>query len=76
MSDIKDKALAEEGAKRIEWAARDMPVLASVAAEFERTKPFNGMNFSACLKFKFIFYQDQNPNSRKWLVKARILRVF
>jgi adenosylhomocysteinase len=49
MSDIKDKALAEEGAKRIEWAARDMPVLASVAAEFERTKPFNGMNFSACL---------------------------
>ncbi len=48
-SDIKDAALAPQGKKRIEWAERDMPVLRHVRAEFEKTKPFNGMNFSACL---------------------------
>ena len=48
-SDVKDKGLAGEGTRRIEWAERDMPVLRSVREEFEKTKPFNGMNFSACL---------------------------
>lgn len=49
MSDIKDKNLAPQGKRRIEWAERDMPVLRSISEEFEKTKPFNGMNFSACL---------------------------
>ena len=48
-SDIKDKSLAPEGKRRIEWAERDMPVLAQVRAEFEKNQPFAGMNFSACL---------------------------
>src|SRR3989338_3387660 len=48
-SDIKDKSLAPEGKRRIEWAERDMPVLAKVRAEFEKNQPFAGMNFSACL---------------------------
>ncbi|MES2134991.1 MAG: adenosylhomocysteinase [Patescibacteria group bacterium] len=47
--DIKDKALAPEGKKRIEWAERDMPVLRDVRAQFEKEQPFKGMNFSACL---------------------------
>lgn len=49
MSDIKDKSLAPNGKRRIEWAERDMPVLRSISVEFAKTKPFNGMNFSACL---------------------------
>ena len=47
--DIKDISLADEGTKRIVWAERDMPVLRNVREEFEKTKPFNGMHFSACL---------------------------
>jgi len=48
-SDIKDKALAPHGKKRIEWAERDMPVLRQIKEEFEKARPFQGMRFSACL---------------------------
>jgi S-adenosylhomocysteine hydrolase len=34
--DVKDKKLAKEGKKRIDWAARDMPVLELVAKLAER----------------------------------------
>src|SRR3989440_5016466 len=47
--DVKDLKLAEKGRGRIEWAARSMPVLASIAARFARTKPLKGMRVSACL---------------------------
>jgi adenosylhomocysteinase len=47
--DIKDKALAPMGKKRIEWAERDMPVLRDVRAQFEKEQPFKDLNFSACL---------------------------
>lgn len=47
--DIKDKRLAPKGKKRILWAAKDMPVLASLAKEFSRTKPFRGVRIGACL---------------------------
>lgn len=47
--DITDKRLAPQGKKRIEWAAKDMPVLASLAKEFSRTKPFRGVRIGACL---------------------------
>ena len=33
--DIADASLAEEGALRIEWAARRMPVLAAIHRRFE-----------------------------------------
>ncbi len=49
MYDIKDKKLAEKGRKRIEWAAKDMPVLASFSKEFAKTKPFKGLRIGACL---------------------------
>jgi adenosylhomocysteinase len=47
--DIKDKSLAAEGKRRIEWAERDMPVLAQVRARFEKEQPFKGKNLGACL---------------------------
>ena len=47
--DIKDIDLADEGLKRILWADRDMPVLASIRERFEREKPLAGVTIGACL---------------------------
>lgn len=49
MSDIKDENLAAEGKRRIEWAERDMPVLAAVRAQFEKEQPFAGKTLAAVL---------------------------
>ena len=49
MFDVKNEKLAAAGKKRIEWAAKDMPVLASLSKEFSRTKPFKGIRIGACL---------------------------
>jgi adenosylhomocysteinase len=47
--DVKDLALADEGKRRIEWADRQMPVLAAIRERFEREQPLNGYRISACL---------------------------
>lgn len=47
--DIKDINLASAGKKRIEWAERDMPVLALVKERFGKEKPLQGRRMSACL---------------------------
>jgi adenosylhomocysteinase len=47
--DIRDLALAPEGVRRIEWADRQMPVLAAIRERFEREQPLNGYRISACL---------------------------
>ena len=47
--DIKNIDLSSAGKARIEWAAKDMPVLASVKARFEKEKPFEGINVAACM---------------------------
>lgn len=47
--DIADASLAEMGKKRIDWADRNMPVLAQIRTRFEREKPFKGVRFSACM---------------------------
>jgi len=47
--DVKDPSLAVAGKARIEWADRDMPVLASIRERFEREKPLDGVRVSACL---------------------------
>ncbi len=47
--DVKDLALAEEGKRRIEWADRQMPVLAAIRERFEQEQPLNGYRISACL---------------------------
>jgi len=46
---IKDKALAEHGRLRIEWAGREMPVLGLIKQRFTRAKPLKGVRISACL---------------------------
>lgn len=48
-SDIKDKKLAKEGARNIEWAAQDMPVLLKIRERFKKEKPFKGVTLGACL---------------------------
>jgi len=41
--------LAGEGKQRIEWARRHMPVLESIRKQYERDKPLEGVNVTACL---------------------------
>ena len=48
-SDIANAALAPEGKKRIEWAARNMPVLSQIKDRFSKEKPFNGVRIAACM---------------------------
>jgi adenosylhomocysteinase len=43
MSTIRDIALAPSGEKKIAWVARNMPLLNSIRADFEKTKPFAGL---------------------------------
>ena len=47
--DVKDLALAPEGVRRIDWADRQMPVLAAIRERFEREQPLAGIRVSACL---------------------------
>jgi adenosylhomocysteinase len=47
--DVKDLALAAEGKRRIEWADRQMPVLAAIRERFESEKPLDGYRVAACL---------------------------
>ena len=46
---IRSRKLAKEGKRRIEWADRDMPVLALIRKDFAKRKPFKGLRMSACL---------------------------
>jgi len=48
-SDIKDPALAEAGKQRIEWAAREMPVVKLIRERFAAEKPLKDIRISACL---------------------------
>jgi len=47
--DIANASLAAEGKKRIEWAERNMPVLAQIRERFEKVQPFKGVRFAACM---------------------------
>src|SRR5438309_2110609 len=47
--DVKDLALAPEGVRRIQWADRQMPVLAAIRERFDREQPLAGYRISACL---------------------------
>lgn len=47
--DVKDIQLAKTGKNRIEWADRDMPVLAAIRERFSKEKPFEGYKMSCCL---------------------------
>lgn len=47
--DVKDLKQAEGGRRRIDWAAREMPVLESINRRFAKEKPLKGLRVSACL---------------------------
>jgi adenosylhomocysteinase len=47
--DVKDMSLAKKGMLRIEWAAKDMPVLESIKTRFKKDKPLKGITMAACL---------------------------
>ncbi|MCB0233515.1 MAG: adenosylhomocysteinase, partial [Anaerolineae bacterium] len=47
--DIKDIKLAEEGRFRMQWAAREMPVLNLLEERMGKNRPLEGLRVSACL---------------------------
>ncbi len=47
--EVKDLSLAAAGKARIEWADKDMPVLAQIRERFAKEKPLAGMRVTACL---------------------------
>lgn len=47
--DIKNPKLSNKGVQRIEWAGKDMPVLAEIAKQFKKKKPLKGLRIGACL---------------------------
>ena len=48
-SEIRDPGLAESGAARMEWDARQMPVLSVIKERFEREQPFVNQRIGVCL---------------------------
>jgi len=47
--DVKDLSLSEKGKLRIEWAQREMPVLALIKEEFKRKNTLKGYKIGCCL---------------------------
>ena len=47
--DVKDLSLAGEGIRRIQWAAREMPVIGLIKERFSRERPLEGLRISGCL---------------------------
>ena len=47
--DVKDLSLARNGVNKIEWAAREMPVVRLIQERFLKEKPLAGIRLSACL---------------------------
>ena len=47
--DIKDIRLADKGRFRMQWAAREMPVLDQLEQRFAKERPLAGVRISACL---------------------------
>jgi adenosylhomocysteinase len=47
--DVRDIGLADAGALKIEWADRQMPVLAGIRERFAAERPLAGWKISACL---------------------------
>jgi adenosylhomocysteinase len=47
--DVSDLALAEQGARRVSWAERAMPVLGLLRGRFESEQPLRGLTVAACM---------------------------
>ena len=46
---ILDADLAADGVRRIEWSAREMPVVRRIRERFSKEKPLTGLKIAACL---------------------------
>ena len=46
--EIADRGLAADGVRRIEWAAREMPVVAEIRRRFAAERPLEGVRVSTC----------------------------
>ena len=46
---IRDLNQAEGGRRRMDWAAREMPVLSSLEERFRKERPFEGIRMSCCM---------------------------
>jgi adenosylhomocysteinase len=46
---LKDRALAAEGRRKVDFAARRMPVLRAIRDEFQLARPLKGVRIGACL---------------------------
>ena len=46
---ILDTNLAADGVRRIEWSAREMPVVRRIRERFSKEKPLTGLKIAACL---------------------------
>ena len=46
MSEVRDIKLAPSGEQKIAWAWRNMPLLNAIKADFEKTKPFEGLKIT------------------------------
>jgi adenosylhomocysteinase len=47
--DVRDLSLADKGKLRIEWAGKEMPVLALLRERFAKEQPLKGKRLAACL---------------------------
>ncbi len=47
--DVADLALAQEGQRLIDWAAKEMPVLALIRERFAAERPLAGLRIAGCL---------------------------
>src|SRR5437867_2827262 len=47
--DVKDISLTARGKDRVEWAAKDMPVLRLIRERFAKDMPLKGIRMSGCL---------------------------
>ncbi|HID35645.1 MAG TPA: adenosylhomocysteinase, partial [Anaerolineae bacterium] len=47
--DIKDINLADKGRLRMDWAAKEMPVLKLIEERFIKEQPLAGVRIAACL---------------------------
>ena len=47
--DVLDISFAQQGVLRIEWAAKEMPVLRLIRERFAKERPLEGVRVSACL---------------------------
>ena len=46
---IRDASLAPEGVRRVEWSAREMPVVRQIRDRFTGERPLSGLRVAACL---------------------------